>query len=27
MNKIFKIIWSKTLNQLVVTSELSRGES
>ncbi|MCW9716375.1 YadA-like family protein [Avibacterium sp. 21-594] len=26
MNKIFKIIWSKALNQLVVTSELSRGE-
>ena len=25
MNKIFKVIWSKTLQRLVVTSELSRG--
>ena len=27
MNKIFKVIWSKTLQRLVVTSELSRGHA
>lgn len=26
MNKIFRVIWNKTLGRLVVTSELAKGE-